>query len=874
MTLAMINEHKQVPSSVKNRKQPQNDEKDSPLHFLCHVQRRMSTVAMPGPLMLLLLLLDSQIIAFNSIPEGWKYEVVYPRKLRTQHKRDTQSKYPAQVHYGLEVNGKPIVLQLEKTEDLLSGNYTETQYLDDVTPVTTIPEELDHCYYQGHVKDDSSSLVSLSACQGLSGLIVTQEQKLLIEPLNLTENGAHAVYAYQDQDAPKTCRVNHTMYNESIITKTASFSTNSEVQEYLKARKYIELYIVVDNSMFIKYNGNEEEIRTRIFKMLNYMNTVYKLLNIFVALTGMEIWKTNDHFQVVTDMELTLNRFTDWRKDNLLPRKPHDNAQFITNVDFDGTNVGYAWTKEMCSDRRSAGVSQDHSADPFLVGATMAHEMGHNLGMDHDEGICKCHLKTCIMAPSLSNVLPDTFSSCSHQSYQNFIEQQMPLCIKNKPRKGDIYNDPVCGNKFTEAGEECDCGMVEECANNCCDATTCKFRPGTQCAEGECCTDCQLKTAGSVCRPVKDECDLSEMCDGKSPMCPSDRFQVNGVSCMSGKGYCYNGNCPTLQGQCRRYWGPESVVADDSCCDTMKRGFCQKTGAGDHCTSRDVKCRVLFCSGGYSQPIAGSGYCTMSNRNSDCKTLNPAVLIEDGTWCRNNSMCNKGRCISVADVQKCSAKCPGHGVCDHEQQCQCQEGWVPPNCDSRAQLGSGYIALIVIILLIIVAAVLFIVYKKKFQRRTHCRRSVECQSDLANPIFNIQNGTRELHNPHSTTPLARISEVSLLCWRGRFFTVVINDRVMPQKPETGSIRGVLSTFLCPQHSLRSLKYHQGFLHSHRTSLKSLKFTMKAHPKCHVRDQLLHLHLDHRNPSLHRSGWGKGRMRGDQRAGCLPRELRS
>lgn len=33
--------------------------------------------------------------------------------------------------------------------------------------------------------------------------------------------------------------------------------------------------------------------------------------------------------------------------------------------------------------------------------------------------------------------------------------------MKNKPQKVDILNDPVCGNQFTEAGEECDCGTVE-----------------------------------------------------------------------------------------------------------------------------------------------------------------------------------------------------------------------------------------------------------------------------------------------------------------------------------------------------------------------------------------------------------------------------
>lgn len=65
----------------------------------------------------------------------------------------------------------------------------------------------------------------------------------------------------------------------------------------------------------------------------------------------------------------------------------------------------------------------------------------------------------------------------------------------------------------------------------------------------------QFKKAGTVCRPAKDECDLLEMCDGKSSICPADRFQVNGFPCQDGKGYCLMGMCPTLQEQCTKLWG-------------------------------------------------------------------------------------------------------------------------------------------------------------------------------------------------------------------------------------------------------------------------------------------------------------------------------
>lgn len=50
---------------------------------------------------------------------------------------------------------------------------------------------------------------------------------------------------------------------------------------------------------------------------------------------------------------------------------------------------------------------QDHSRSPIGVACTMAHEMGHNLGMDHDEEVHGCYCPVprnsggCVMAASI-----------------------------------------------------------------------------------------------------------------------------------------------------------------------------------------------------------------------------------------------------------------------------------------------------------------------------------------------------------------------------------------------------------------------------------------------------------------------------------------
>ena len=64
----------------------------------------------------------------------------------------------------------------------------------------------------------------------------------------------------------------------------------------------------------------------------------------------------------------------------------------------------------------------------------------------------------------------------------------------------------------------------------------------------------QVKPAGELCRPAKDQCDLGEHCDGRWPTCPEDAFRENGMPCPGG--YCYNGACPTLARRCQDLWGP------------------------------------------------------------------------------------------------------------------------------------------------------------------------------------------------------------------------------------------------------------------------------------------------------------------------------
>uniref|UniRef100_A0A8D3DD19 ADAM metallopeptidase domain 8b n=1 Tax=Scophthalmus maximus TaxID=52904 RepID=A0A8D3DD19_SCOMX len=517
-----------------------------------------------------------------------------------------------------------------------------------------------------------------------SGFVRARQQLYLIEPLGRSDEGDHAVYRHEHL---KTSSSNTTV----LFDRERDRDQGPGPGPGASPRWALQVQTSVFCKMFVWQRSILPASPPSALQL-------YRPLNIRVLLVGLEIWTHRDFIDVDINSETTLDNFLLWRQADLQRMTKHDNAQFVTGKDFDGDTVGLANKFAMCGEN-SGGVNQDHHHNLIGLAATIAHEMGHNLGLSHDAAGCVCGPSrssgNCVMAEKLSEAFPEFFSSCSVQQLAEFMERAQPSCL-DKPRGvRTIAVGPRCGNALLDPGEECDCGTVEECKNLCCDASTCRLTEGSQCAHGQCCDNCQFQSAGSVCRKSAGDCDLPEYCTGESEDCPDDGFEMNGKPCYDqSQGFCHDGQCPTHEQHCWRLFGLGAIVGPDLCFDLNSRGE-QGANCGKNkfhyipCAAQNLKCGSIFCQGG-GESITGKRAAYTVRGNTECKLVVDDYntrnfdMVPKGTRCGPNKVCLDHRCMDVSVYGKredCAKKCSDKGVCNHKNECHCHPGWAPPYCD-------------------------------------------------------------------------------------------------------------------------------------------------------------------------------------------------
>ncbi|XP_056090481.1 disintegrin and metalloproteinase domain-containing protein 9 [Rhinichthys klamathensis goyatoka] len=635
------------------------------------------------------------------------YDVVKPQLVHERWRRNADPSHtPAQdrhadsITYSVRIDGSERLLHLTKNTDFLSKNFVVFSH------DSQEKGKVEHCHYQGYVEGYEDSLVALSNCEGLRGVILIGNEGYGLEPILHSKANEHLLFLLKDsQSEPFVCGLANETSPSEDHPHYADMSMFLRKKRNLPQTKYVELVLVVDNQRYAYKKHNKTAVREEMVQLVNLLDTYYKQLNIRISLIGLTIFDNDNPFIVDGSAGDVLGRFVQWRKSDLLPQIRHDVGQLIVGRSgpYTGGVLGMAFVGTVCSVNSGGGINVFSNDNLQSFSTVVAHELGHNLGMGHDIGGCNCD-GSCIMASAISG--STKFSDCSAKDFERLILRGGGACLRNQPSQDNIITVPSCGNGIMESGEECDCGTPKECNNKCCNAATCTLTKGSACAAGSCCENCQINVGGTPCRPSVNTCDLPEFCGGVSPFCPSDFYTMDGIPCASNTAFCFEGRCQTFEFQCKQLFGSAATKADDKCfshANTKGNEFGNCGYSGKPCSVENAMCGKIQCVFDSNNPPGGATVSvekieggTISCMNADFG-LGPDVT--DPAYVKTRSVCAPGKvcldfkCLNSSlldQSQKCDAQrnCRSNGVCNDQFHCHCNNGWAPPNCDKSGRGGS------------------------------------------------------------------------------------------------------------------------------------------------------------------------------------------
>ncbi|XP_028613554.1 disintegrin and metalloproteinase domain-containing protein 29 [Grammomys surdaster] len=628
-------------------------------------------------------------------------EVVIPLKV-TEKARGMNS--PNWVSYSFKLGGQRHIIHMKIKNLFLTRHLPVFTYSEQDSLLEDFPFVQDDCYYHGYVEGDSESLVSISTCfGGFQGLLEINNIVYEIMPKKFSTKFEHLVYK---MDSNKTESRSASLMQDNItcqveLQKSGNLTLKqSSFEGWWTHIRIVELVVVVDKSLYDHYEHNYTIMLSDLYSVISIVDTIYEVIGIKTLLVGLEIWNKKNPI-LVDDVRKSLKLYCRWKASNFLHRLKHDTSHLFIHRHLRGLN-GIASTSGICDLKRSCAVVTFIDRTLNLRALGVAHHLGHNLGMSHDDDTCKCSYSKCIMHMS-SPPIPK-FSNCSYNYFWSYSIKNASCLMENMYTK-DIFDMTHCGNGVVEDNEQCDCGSLKKCASDMCCMSNCTLTTGSSCAFGLCCKNCQFLPSGTLCRKSDNLCDLPEWCNGTFHKCPDDVYVEDGIPCGV-LAYCYEKRCNDRNEHCRQIFGRNAKTANGHCYREINTkgdrfGHCGLQGPTYiKCEGNDALCGRIQCDNVIEIPHMKNHstihFAVVKNVSCWGTDYHPGTNltdigdVKDGTECELNHICIHRHCVHISALDSnCSPMfCNNRGICNNKHHCHCNFLWDPPNCIIRGHGGS------------------------------------------------------------------------------------------------------------------------------------------------------------------------------------------
>uniref|UniRef100_A0A8C0B5T8 Uncharacterized protein n=1 Tax=Buteo japonicus TaxID=224669 RepID=A0A8C0B5T8_9AVES len=198
------------------------------------------------------------------------------------------------------------------------------------------------CFYEGYVEGFPVSLVALSTCSGLSGILQLMNASYGIKPLEAAAGYQHLLYP---------------MWNENI--KTRLFIENSSLAWTVEVSLEPEDAIAVSTAPGWV---SSRALWTSHGVCLSVCLQMFARLNLTIVLSSLELWTEKNKIPTTGDVEELLQRFLQWKNVHRVLRLQDITFLFVYREQ--SHYVGASSAKKLCLKNNAGGVALECQRDP------------------------------------------------------------------------------------------------------------------------------------------------------------------------------------------------------------------------------------------------------------------------------------------------------------------------------------------------------------------------------------------------------------------------------------------------------------------------------------------------------------------------------
>ncbi|KAG8450275.1 hypothetical protein GDO86_002796 [Hymenochirus boettgeri] len=411
------------------------------------------------------------------------------------------------VGYILYADGKKFILDLERDDMLLSPHFS-TKYLGRLHHQHRFHR---HCFYRGTVDSSPQSLAVFNLCGGLDGYFAVKHAHYTIKPLIKGKAGEGQVYSdgservlhafikdrfsFETVQSRASCEThgirkrlhkhrkgstkhpNKHQQTQENLEKTNQTSTppdphlketffqattlKKRQRRSISKSRHVELLLVADESMAKKYG---KDLHHYLLTLASIASRLYSHPSIenHIRLAVVKVVMVTDKDkgpEVSKNAATSLKNFCKWQHQHNQLDDEHDQhydaAILFTREDLCGHHscdtLGMADVGTICSPERSCAVIED---DGLHAAFTVAHEIGHLLGLSHDDSkFCEENFGSLEDKRLMSSVLTSIdaskpWSKCTSATITDFLDDGHGNCLLDQPRNQILGPEELPGQSY------------------------------------------------------------------------------------------------------------------------------------------------------------------------------------------------------------------------------------------------------------------------------------------------------------------------------------------------------------------------------------------------------------------------------------------